>query len=101
MYKNLNLLRRAQSRAQHRVAEKGDGCSEFTVKLAADVCATAKDQSWKQEQKGRGRLGALFLLQQELTAGFWGREAVVPPEPWGEGWCPNQGDDTMGRTNSM
>lgn len=79
--------------------QRGDGCSELTVKRGR--CVTAKDQPWKQQQKGRGRFGALSVLQQELTAGFGGREAVVLPRPWGEGWCPNQGADTMGGTKSV
>lgn len=58
-------------------------------------CVTAKGQSWKQEQKGRGRFGALFVLQQELTAGFWGHGSSGAPWAfWGEGWCPNQGAHT-------
>lgn len=83
--------------------QKGDGCSssEFTVKLA-DVCVTTKDQSWKQEQKGERQSWCIISVTAEahswvLGAGkLWYTLSLV-----GEGWCPNQGDEIMGRTKYM
>lgn len=70
------------------------GCSEVTVRFAG---VTAEDQSWKHEQS---RLGALFLLQQELSAGFWGQGSSGAPQTLGRR-CPNQGPATTGGTKSM
>lgn len=63
-----------QSTAQHGSRGEVGAQSSQTCR-----CVTAKGQSWKQEQKGRGRFGALFVLQQELTAGFWGQGSSGAP----------------------
>lgn len=59
--------------------QKGDGCSssEFTVKLA-DVCVTAEDQPWKQEQKGERQSWCIISVTAEVHGWVLGA---------GKRWC--------------
>lgn len=71
-----------QSRAQ-------DGSRrELGVQSSQQTWQMCNSQRWEQEQKGRGRLGALFLLLQELTAGFWGQGSSGAPRALGRRLVP-------------
>lgn len=66
--------------------QKGDGCSslEFIVKLA-DVCVTAEDQPWKQEQKGERQSWCIISVTAEVHGwALW--EKGPQPRRWNSGW---------------